>query len=70
MIEVRRESDGELCGHARQHADESQVVCIQQANGRSVRPALGRYSMPGVPTVTVTREQLESGAELTLRPEA
>jgi hypothetical protein len=111
VIEVRRESDGELCGHvrplgdrwqaltvfggdlgilghqkeaeARVHqvglsslaerwwyrADESadwQVVCVQEASPHSVRLALDYYSMPGVPTVTVTREELESGVSLVL----
>lgn len=38
-----------------------QVVCIQEASPRSVRLALDYYSMPGVPTVTLTTEQLASG---------
>lgn len=114
MIEVRRESDGELCGHvcaagdgwhsltvfgavlcthssspeAEAHvravglaslaerwwyrpdpAGEWQIVCIQEANPASVRLALDYYSMPGVPTVTVTRDELESGVALVLEPQ-
>jgi hypothetical protein len=114
MIEVRRPSDGELCGHVRsadgawlaltvfggllaahperesaeehvrtsglaslaqrwwyrpEQSAEWQVVCIQEANPNSLRIALDYYSMPGVPTVTVTRQQLESGATLALQPE-
>jgi hypothetical protein len=109
MIEVRRDSDGELCGHIRQlegawqaltvfsgvlgthetraaaedqvHADGLaslaerwmfrpdpssgwQIVCIQEANPDSVRLALDYYSMPGVPTVVVTRHELTTGASL------
>lgn len=41
-----------------------QVVCIQEASPESVRLALDFYSMPGVPTVVVSREQLSSGAML------
>lgn len=113
MIEVRRESDGELCGHVRASGDEWhsltvfggvlsthasshdaeahvraaglaslaerwwyrpdadaewQIVCIQEANPASVRLALDYYSMPGVPTVTVTRADLDAGAALALEP--
>lgn len=49
MIEIRR---------------DWQVVCIQEASPESVRLALDFYSMPGVPTVVVSREQLSSGAML------
>lgn len=115
MIEVRRPSDGELCGHVRSNngiwqsltvfggllgthpsevsaeehvrelglaslaerwwfrrdsTDEWQIVCIQEANPHSVRLALDYYSMPGVPTVTVTQRELQSGATLTLQPDA
>jgi|GEM_PF-2772635 len=109
MIEVRRASDGELCGHVQQAdggwhsltvfgarlrahetraaaeehvlarglaslaerwmyradpAAEWQLVCIQEADPGSVRLALGYYSLPGVPTVTLSRQQLDSGASL------
>ena len=40
-------------------ADE--VVCIQEANEHSVTLALGYSSMPGVPTLTITREELDAG---------
>jgi hypothetical protein len=45
------------------HGDggEAEIVCIQEANPASVTVALGYYSLPGVPTVTITAEQLESG---------
>ena len=46
-----------------QHADGSdQVVCIQEANERTVTVALDYYSMPGVPTLTITRTELDAGA--------
>jgi hypothetical protein len=109
VIEIRRESDNELCGHVRPldgawvaltvfggtlgthatrtaaedhvHAEglaslaerwmfrpdpaaDWQVVCIQEANPDSVRLALDYYSMPGVPTVVVSKDQLSSGAML------
>ena len=113
MTEVRRESDGELCGHVvaagslwhavtvfggllgrhddaadaeQQVRDEGlasladrwmyradpsadwQVVCIQEASPTSVRLALDHYSMPGVPTVTLSRADLERGARLERNP--
>lgn len=113
MQEVRRPSDGELCGHvvatgdvwralavfggllgehatfddaAQQVLDEGlaslaerwmfradpseewQVVCIQEASPTSVRLALDYYSMPGVPTLTLNRDDLSGGAQLALRP--
>lgn len=56
--------------HYRAHpAAEWQIVCIQEASTDSVRLALDYYSLPGVPTVTLTRAQLDSGAELTLSPD-
>jgi hypothetical protein len=109
MIEVRRSSDGELCGHVRLNAGgwhaltvfggrlgvhpdqetaiahvhdqglaslaerwwyrpdpsaEWQVVCIQEASTDAVRIALDFYSLPGVPTVTLTRQELASGTSL------
>jgi hypothetical protein len=48
---------------------EWQVVCIQEASPSSVRLALDYYSMPGVPTVTFQRSDLESSVELRLEPE-
>jgi hypothetical protein len=106
MDEVRRPSDGELCGyvderdgrwctltvfgavlgsHARREDaadqvradglaslaerwmlrrggdDAGEVVCIQEANPASVTVALGYYSLPGVPTLTITAAQIASG---------
>jgi hypothetical protein len=40
---------------------EEQVVCIQQASPSSVTLALDYYSLPGVPTMTITRGELSSG---------
>lgn len=113
MIEVRRPSDGELCGHVvadgsnwravtvfggllgrhdaeadaeRQVREEGlaslaerwmyrenpsaewQVVCIQEASPTSVRLALDFYSMPGVPTVTLSRADLDHDAQLERNP--
>ena len=48
---------------------EWQVVCIQEASPDSVTLALDYYSMPGVPTITLSRHQLTTSAELTLRVE-
>jgi hypothetical protein len=42
--------------------DAGDVVCIQEANELTVTLALGYYSMPGVPTLTVTRSELDAGA--------
>jgi hypothetical protein len=106
MDEVRRPSDGELCGyvderdgqwcaltmfgavlgrHARREdaadhvradglaslaerwtlrrggGDTEEIVCIQEANAASVTVALGYYSLPGVPTLTITAAQIASG---------
>jgi hypothetical protein len=105
--ELRRQSDGELCGHVEErggqwyaltvfgavlgrhdrredaaehvraeglaslaerwtlrHRDsgEEEVVCIQEANAGVVTVARGYYSMPGVPTLTITAAQIASGA--------
>ena len=38
-----------------------EVVCIQEANPTTVTVARGYYSMPGVPTLTITAQQLASG---------
>ena len=103
--EVRRSSDGELCGHVEQRdgqwcaltvfgavlgrhdrredavdqvlaqglavlaerwrlrrgGGDEEVVCIQEANAAAVTVALGYYSLPGVPTMTITTDQLASG---------
>ena len=40
---------------------EEQVVCIQEANPDTVTVALDYYSLPGVPTLTITTDQLSSG---------
>ena len=113
MIEVRRPSDGELCGFVSATGDrwaaltvfggllaehdspdaaagcvleeglaslaerwmyrpdpsaDWQVVCIQEASPTSVRLALDYYSMPGVPTLTLSSDDLAAGAQLSLRP--
>lgn len=112
MEELRRPSDGELCGHVdrrdgrwcaltvfgavlgshdrREHAveqvlaeglaslaerwtlrrgehGEAEVVCIQEANAAGVTVALGYYSMPSVPILTISAEQLAVG-EWDMRP--
>lgn len=36
-------------------------MCIQEVDDRSVTVALGYYSLPGVPTRTLTMDQLASG---------
>lgn len=55
--------------HYRPAPDEDwQVVLIQEAHPGRVRLALGYYSLPGVPVVTVTAADLEAGATLALRP--
>ncbi len=104
--EVRRQPDGELCGHVEERAGqwygltvfgavlgrhdtrrsavdhvladglaslaerwtlrrgdsgEEEVVCIQEANAAAVTVARGYYSMPGVPTLTITAAQITSG---------
>jgi hypothetical protein len=40
---------------------EEQVVCIQEASPSSVTLALGYYSLPGVPSLTVSRGDLTGG---------
>lgn len=40
---------------------DEEVVCIQEANPSAVTVALGYYSMPGVPTQTITAAQIASG---------
>jgi len=39
----------------------SEVVCIQEARPGSATLSLGYYPEPGVPTVTITADQLASG---------
>ena len=43
-----------------QSGDE-EVVCIQEVNGGTVTVARGYYSLPGVPTLTITKDQIASG---------
>jgi hypothetical protein len=45
----------------RADSDDEEVVCIQEANPAAVTVALGYYSLPGVPTLTITAAQLTSG---------
>ena len=40
---------------------DEEVVCIQEANPDTVTVARGYYSMPGVPTLTITAAQLAAG---------
>ena len=40
---------------------EEQVVCIQQASPAAVTLALDYYSLPGVPTMTISRDDLADG---------
>ena len=42
-------------------SEEEQVVCIQEASPAAVTLALDYYSLPGVPTVTLTRGELADG---------
>ncbi len=37
---------------------EEQVVCVQEASPEAVTLALDHYSLPGVPTLTLSREEL------------
>lgn len=41
--------------------DEWHIVCIQEANARRVRLAIGYYSLPGVPTRDVSVDELRTG---------
>ena len=45
----------------RGESEDEEVVCIQEANPTTVTVARGYYSMPGVPTLTITAQQLASG---------
>ena len=48
---------------------DEEIVCIQEANGDGVTVARGYYSLPGVPTLEITKDQLASGEwELRLEP--
>ncbi|HSJ70061.1 MAG TPA: hypothetical protein VLA29_00250 [Acidimicrobiia bacterium] len=38
-----------------------QVVCIQESGPAGVTVALDYYSLPGVPTLTISREDIASG---------
>jgi hypothetical protein len=38
---------------------DEQIVCIQEANPHSITVALDYYSMPGVPTLRITRAELD-----------
>jgi hypothetical protein len=40
---------------------EAEVVCIQEASAVAVTVARGYYSLPGVPTLTITAAQIASG---------
>jgi hypothetical protein len=44
----------------RETGDE-EVVCIQEVKGDAVTVARGYYSLPGVPTLTITNDQISSG---------
>lgn len=41
--------------------EEPEIVCIQEANEHGVTVALGYYSMPGVPTLRISRAELRPG---------
>jgi hypothetical protein len=40
---------------------DEEIVCIQEANPAAVTVARGYYSMPGVPTLTITTKQIGAG---------
>lgn len=40
---------------------EEQIVCIQEASPEGVTLALDYYSMPGVPTLRISRDELAAG---------
>ena len=46
---------------------EWHTVCIQEANPRRVRVAIGYYSLPNVPTRDISIDELRTG-EFELRP--
>jgi hypothetical protein len=41
---------------------EEEVVCIQEVDAGTVTVARGYYSLPGVPSLTITTDELASGA--------
>jgi hypothetical protein len=42
-------------------SSEDEVVCIQEANAQTVTLALGYYSLPGVPTLTIQVSEIAAG---------
>jgi hypothetical protein len=46
---------------------EEEIVCIVEANPTAVTLARGYYSLPGVPTLTITIEQIAAGEWAMLR---
>jgi len=56
------------CAADRGDESEWEVVCIVEASPERVLLALGCYSMPGVPTVTLTRAALDSRPVLRREP--
>ena len=40
---------------------DEQIVCIQEATTEAVTVALDFYSLPGVPTLTITSAQISAG---------
>jgi hypothetical protein len=42
-------------------SNDEEVVCIQEVNDGAVTVARGYYSLPGVPTLTITQDQIASG---------
>lgn len=40
---------------------DDQIVCIQEASPQGVTVALDYYSMPGVPTLRISRDEIDSG---------
>jgi hypothetical protein len=40
---------------------DEEVVCIQEVNRGAVTVTRGYYSLPGVPTLTITQDQIASG---------
>jgi hypothetical protein len=48
--------------------EEWQTVLLQEVRPGRVRLVMGYYSLPGIPVIEVTAEDLAAGAQLTLRP--
>lgn len=40
---------------------DDEIVCLQEASPLGVTVALGYYSMPGVPTRRITRDEIDRG---------